>query len=150
MKAVVNAQHEEVIQALSGRGCYRVAENYQSLSVSLEEWTKMRPDQRKSVVKSFFTAELRFSTLSESATENLVSFSGVQNSTSSTSSLTLSISPEDSGFHTIPISILQAIWSKAAALINDDNSLTLISGTDTQAHAVKSYRSSTPHIVRLK
>ena len=73
--------------------------------------------------------------MSESATENLVSFSGVQNSTSNTSSLTLSISPEDSGIHTIPISILQAIWSKAAALINDDNSLTLIPGTDTQARA---------------
>ena len=52
MKALVNAQHE-VIHALSGQGCYRVAENYQSLSVSLEEWTKMHPDQRKSVVKSF-------------------------------------------------------------------------------------------------
>ena len=53
MKALVDTQHEEIVRALSGCGCFRVAESYKSLSVSLEEWNKMHPDQRKSVVKSF-------------------------------------------------------------------------------------------------
>ena len=108
----------------------------------------MRLDECKSVVKSFFMAEM-----------NLLTYHNADESTSekskdriinSVANMTLSVIAEDSGINTISLLTLQGICSKAIALIHDSNSITLVPGTDKQARAVKSYHSSTPPYCSLK
>ena len=100
IKAFADTQHNEIVRALSGCGCFRVAESYKSLSVSLEEWNKTCPDECKSVVKSFFMAEM-----------NLLTYHNADESTSekskdrSVANMTLSVITEDSGINTIIINI---------------------------------------------
>ena len=55
---LVNGQREEIIRALSGRGQYRLLPQYQHLAVNVQEWTSMRPDQRKQIIKAFDQANL--------------------------------------------------------------------------------------------
>ena len=58
MKSLVDAQQEEIIRSLSGRGRYRLTESNRNLGVTVLEWNKMRPDQRKQVVEKFRSAQL--------------------------------------------------------------------------------------------
>ena len=58
MKDVVDAQRDEIIRALSGRGQYRLCEQYRHLGVPLEEWNKMRPDQRQHIVGRFDSQQI--------------------------------------------------------------------------------------------
>ena len=58
MKQLVDMQRDEAIRALSGRGEYRLCENYRYLKVEPQEWIKMSPDQRKKVLKQFDDAGL--------------------------------------------------------------------------------------------
>ena len=53
MKDYIVGKREEVIRALSGRGQYRFTEEYSHLVVSPQEWSKMTPDQRKSMLQRF-------------------------------------------------------------------------------------------------
>lgn len=45
IKCLVNAQHEEVIRALSQHGKYSLRPEYAHYSVTTQEWMRMRPDQ---------------------------------------------------------------------------------------------------------
>ena len=49
---------------------------------------------------------------------------------------------------TIPLVTLEAIWNKAASLLNGDNRITAAPGPDKQARVV--LRSEIPHLVRPK
>ena len=152
MKALVDAQRNEVIRSLSGRGRYRLAENCQHLGVSMEEWSKMRPDQRRKVVQKFESVQLPKP--SSSASSNACSIDQASSSTSygpsSCSVKSINISAEESGIHTIPLVTLQAIWSKADSLLKGDNTITPAPGADRRARCVISYHSDVPHIVRPK
>jgi len=50
----------------------------------------------------------------------------------------------------MPLITLEAIWSKATALLQGENSISPAPGADRLAHVVLSYRSDTPHLVRPK
>lgn len=62
----------------------------------------------------------------------------------------LSITAEECGIHTIPLITLEAIWSKATALLQGENSISPAPGTDRRAHVVLSFSGDTPHLVRPK
>ena len=71
MKSLIEAQHSEIIRSLSGRGYYRLTEGYQHLAVSIDEWSKMRTDQRKKVLDKFASEQsLAVATLPSSNTKS--------------------------------------------------------------------------------
>ena len=45
VKELVKQQREEVIRTLSGRGQYRLSQQFSHFSVSAAKWAKMRPEQ---------------------------------------------------------------------------------------------------------
>ena len=59
VKMLVKQQREEVIRALSCRGQYRLLPEYSHLGVSVSEWTKMRPEQRRDIIAKFDTTTLK-------------------------------------------------------------------------------------------
>lgn len=59
----------------------------------------------------------------------------------------LKVTAEESGIHTIPLVTLQQIWSKANSLLQGDNTITPVPGTDKQANVVISYSSDTPYVL---
>ena len=78
LKELVESQRQEVIRALSGRGEYRLCPEYHHLSVDINEWTRMRPQQRKDVVKAFDNASLKSSKSSQRpSTTASVAFSSI-------------------------------------------------------------------------
>ena len=58
MKQLVISQREEIIRALSGRGQYRLCPEFLHYAVSVQEWMRMRPDQRQHIVNNFEKAIL--------------------------------------------------------------------------------------------
>ena len=163
MKSLVEEQREEVIRALSGRGRFRLVESYRHLSVSTDEWNKMRSDQRHGILVRFEEAQCSSlqsrSSIGKFATLEPSDLQGAANSTSTltghasvsrSQSSTLAISAECSGIHTVPLITLQGIWSKAESLLKGENMITLVPGNEKFARAVISYHSEVPHIVRKK
>ena len=158
VKHLVDAQYEEIVRALSGRGQYRLCEETRHLGVVLEEWNKMRPDQRQRIVQWFMSYRPTVTTSTfTSEAESVVSVKdGQQSGPKSTDKPgcskvnSLLISAEESGIHTIPLITLEAIWSKAAALLQGDNTISPAPGRDRRSHVVISYRSDTPHLVQPK
>lgn len=66
MKELVNEQQNEIIRSLSGRGSYRLYESVKHLGVSVEQWSKMRPDQRQKIVQRFKSATIEGSSAGSS------------------------------------------------------------------------------------
>ena len=59
VKQLVMEQREEIIRALSGRGQYRLVQQFSHYSVSATKWAKMRPEQRREVITQFDKATMR-------------------------------------------------------------------------------------------
>ena len=51
MKQLVLSQRDETIRALSGHGQYQLDKEYAYLIVSPQQWIKMKPEQRKYLIK---------------------------------------------------------------------------------------------------
>ena len=153
MKQLVDAQRSEIIRALSGRGCYRLAEGYRQLEVSIEAWSKMRPDQRKRSVQKFESFRLQLSSSYDSAGPSCdftAATSDAELLGPSRYSRSISISAQDSGISTIPLITLPGIWRKAESLLQGENMITKAPGSEQRARVVISFRSDTPHIVKPK
>ena len=58
MQQLVESQRDEIVRAISGRGQYRLLPEFQHLSVSVNEWIKMRPEQRRISLQHFQEARL--------------------------------------------------------------------------------------------
>ena len=151
-KELVESQRQEVIRALSGRGEYRLCPEYHHLSVDINEWTRMRPQQRKDVVKAFDNANLKSAKSSQpSDNHHLPSdYQSANYSQPSTSYASISISSDDSGITTIPIVVLQDMWRKAGRLIADGTAVTPAPGSNPKSKMVLSSNSSVPHFVQYK
>ena len=59
MKQLVLAQRDEVIRALSGRGQFRLDREYAHLIVSPQQWIRMKPEQRKELIKQFDSLKIK-------------------------------------------------------------------------------------------
>ena len=53
MQQLVESQRDEIVRAISGRGQYRLLPEFQHLSVPVNEWIKIRPEQRRISVTHF-------------------------------------------------------------------------------------------------
>lgn len=87
----------------------------------------MQPEQRQKLVSSFDSATLR----------TQPQRSPIAGQTSSVTDhdekKELSISPEDSGVVTIPLTTLQGMWNKANMLLSHENAITDAPGKDRKA-----------------
>jgi len=63
VKELISAQRDEVIRAISGRGKYRLVEEYSSFQVTPQNWIKMTTDQRKTIVQKFDNAKMKTAAL---------------------------------------------------------------------------------------
>ena len=144
IEQLVESQRDEVIRALSGRGQYRPLPQFQYLGVPIQNWMKMRPDQRRKIISNFQEATLPSSKASTTQ--------GQQKETKSipNPSSRLSVSAEDSGIDIIPLVTLSATWVKADQLLSAENAITAAPGKDKKARMVLSYTSVVPHLVQSR
>ena len=135
IEQLVESQRDEVIRALSGRGQYRPLPQFQYLGVPIQNWMKMRPDQRRKIISNFQEATLPSSKASTTQ--------GQQKETKSipNPSSRLSVSAEDSRIDVIPLVTLSATWAKADQLLSAENAITAAPGKDKKARMVLSYSS---------
>ena len=122
IKALVHSKHEEITRALSGRGMYHFVEEYSYFAVDTEVWLKMRPDQRRKIVKDFEKSALsdeRPRKVSRRLFESHCSTIGtdsdtpVQHQSMCLPARTLSVSVEESGISTLSLVTLRMMWNKA-------------------------------------
>lgn len=128
MKELIDGENQEVIQALSGRGEYRLSEQARHLGVALEEWTKMQPDQRKKAVQRFMSFRIPAVKVTPARKEALSSTACTTTDSCSCPSkvISLPVSVQEC----VPLITLEAIWSKATALLQGDNTLSPAPGAD--------------------
>ena len=170
LKRLIDAKREEVIRALSGRGQYRLQPQYSHLGVDELKWQRMRPDQRKKLVRKFDEAVLcppensvnnPKSTCESSisqivpSTQNNQSQSSCDHQASGASSSfhpppsKLSIGADDSGLN-LHKEVLSGMWEKAEKLINMERGLQHAASSDNSAWSVQSFSSPVPHFVTSK
>ena len=142
MKELVDGQREDAIRALSGRGAYRLCEQYKSFCVPAQRWVKMTPDQRKKLLKKFDSADICASVDSEMGQVD------VTHSTLLATDSHMSISFADCGIDSVPQSLLEAIWSKADKYLRSTSDIVPSPGNDPKAMMVASHSAQAPHFVR--
>ena len=140
LKQMVEGQRDEVIRCLSGRGQYRLCEQYNYLSTPVLEWSRMRPDQRKKIIADFDSSSLRTESMDDGDIR-------VPSNCGSKNAASMSIQAEDSGIETLPLVTLHGMWEKATKLLAMDNCITAAPGDDKRARMVSSFSSKTPHFV---
>lgn len=141
MKHLVQSLREEVTQALSGRGQFRLCHGFAHYGTSTQMWMKMRPDQRQEIVSAFVKVKLPM--VSEQHGSG-----GSADDCSKVDSSILSVGAEDSGITSFPLLTLNGMWDKASELISCDNGITPAPGNEKKARMVLSYSQTTPHHVR--
>ena len=149
VKELVKQQREEVIRALSGRGQYRLSQQFSHFSVSAAKWAKMRPEQRREIIMRFDKATMKTKQRSSSSGPSTIfSLSTSEVSCGQQSAIRrLSVTAVDSGITKISPTTLQNMWDKAEELMNDSSAITPAPGKDKTARIVLSYSSAIPHLV---
>ena len=147
VKQLVKQQREEIIRALSGRGQYRLIQQFSYYSVLPSKWAKMRPEQRREVIAQFDKALMKSKRSYPGSTSTSVSTSTPSTLAEEPSEKQLCVSAEESGITKLTLTTLQHMWQKAEELMNSDNAITPAPGKDRTAKMVVSYSSSVPHMV---
>ena len=116
MRQLVMSQRDEVLLSLSGRGQYRLDKEYSHLVVAPQQWVKMKPKQRKEIVKQFDSMKLKCITItstplvSPSVQSGVTTLSVTQDGQEHNQvSKYLSISAADSNISTLPKATLEAM-----------------------------------------
>jgi len=129
LKRIVDGQRDEAIRALSGRGQYRLTQEYHHLQVTPQQWARMTTQQRQEVVKCFDATPLH---------------PAKGSSRSVTVSRELSIRPETSGIDSVPLATLKQIWEKATEYLNSSTDVISAPGPCRNAKMVASARPGIP------
>ena len=140
VKELVKQQREEVIRALSGRGQYRLSQQFSHFSVSAAKWAKMRPEQRREIIMRFDKGTMKTKQRSSSSGPSTIfSLSTSEVSCGQQSAIRrLSVTAVDSGITKISPTTLQNMWDKAEELMNDSSAITPAPGKDKTARMVLS------------
>ena len=141
LKQIVDGQRDEAIRSLSGRGQYRLCEQYQYLQVHPQAWIKMTPAQRCAVVKQFDDTSLRrsMSTSYEDTTSN---------ESNAMSKSNMSVTSEHCSITSLPQATLNSIWAKALEYVTSSTDVVPAPGGDSKAKMVSSRSNNSPHYVR--
>jgi len=155
MKHLVMSQRDEVLRSLSGRGQYRLDQEYAHLLVAPQQWTKMNTEQRKQLVKQFDNMRLRCSAAaatvqctSQSTPTGL--FATDRGHGTDQPSKHLSVSVDDSNISSLPKATLEAMWSKAEEYLLSKVDVVPAPGGDSKAKIVTSRSGPLPHFVQAK
>ena len=166
LKSLIDAKREEVIRALSGRGQYRLQQQYSDLGIDEFKWQRMRPDQRqKKLVRKFDTSALcppkKSSSIlisaiacsdmpcSQSQSSSAHQLSGISCSSSCSDSSKLSVESNDSDLNPHK-EVISGMWEKAEKLINMERGLQRAASSDDSAWSVQLFSSPIPHFVTYK
>ena len=112
MKKLVLSQRDEVIHALSGRGQYQLDKKYAHLIVSPQQWIKMKPEQRKDLIKQFDFMKVKCPTAAFTASPSVpqTSLSRLPDNEDNQLVNHMSISSADSNILTLPKATLDVIF----------------------------------------
>ena len=156
MRPLVMSQRDEVLRSLSGRGQYRLDKEYSHLVVAPQQWAKMKPEQRKEIVKQFDSMKLKCITVTSTSLVSPSIQSGVttlsvtqDGQEHNQASKYLSISAADSNISTLPKATLEAMWNKAEEYLQSKVDVVAASGGDPKAKMVTSRSGSSPHFVQV-
>lgn len=149
LKEIVDGQRDEAIRSLSGRGQFRLCEQYRHLQIHPQEWVKMTSDQRRTVVKKFDDSPLRKSKVTGQAIfQTTVSIDSNPESGGVSTKSCISITSEDCGITTLPQPTLDSIWTKALEYVLSSSDVVAAPGGDPKAKMVSSRSGTSPHYVR--
>lgn len=155
MKQLVLAQRDEVIRALSGRGQYQLDREYAHLIVSPQQWIRMKPEQRKELIKQFDSMKIKCHSgvitppvtvqpqMPQTSLPRLPSEEGIQLINH------MSISAANSNILTLPKVTLEAMWDKANEYLQSKVDVVTAPGNDPKAKMVSSRSGSLPHFVQV-
>ena len=152
MKQLVLAQRDEVIRALSGHGQLQLDKEYAHLIVSPQQWIKMKPEQRKELIKQFDSIKVKCP--SQAMATPLVPLQQMPQTSlsqlrSKEANQVVSISADDSNILTLPKVTLEAMWDKANEYITSKIDVVAAPGSDHKAKMVTSRSGSLPHFVQV-
>jgi len=139
VKQYILGQRDNVLRSISGRGDYKIAQQYANLLVSPQQWTKMTPEQRKCAVKRFDSAKLKFTKTAEAGASSSAVTVGQQ----------LSVSVENSSISALPFSVLEAIWKKAEEYLQSGVNVVSAPGGNSKDKMVASRSGTAPHFVQV-
>lgn len=157
MKRLVLSQRDEVIRALSGRGQYQLDKEYAHLIVSPQQWIKMKPEQRKELIKQFDSMKIKCPS-GVFTTPHCVTLQDQMPQTSlprlpceedNQSVNHMSISAADCNILTLPKAALEAMWDKANEYLQSKVDVVPAPGSDSKAKMVTSRSGSLPHFVQV-
>ena len=147
MRQLIMSQRDEVLWALSGRGQYRLDEEYTHLVVAPQQWVKMKPEQRKQLVKQFDSMKLKCITVSSTLPVSQSTIPSVSHERQL--SKHLSISAADSNISTLPKATLEAMWNKAEDYLQSSVDVVAAPGSNPKAKMVTSRSGSSPHFIQV-
>ena len=151
MRQLILSQRDEVLRSLSGRGQYRLDKEYAHLVVAPQQWVKMKPEQRKQLVKQFDNMKLKCITIPpvSQTTQSTTSSAPQEGQEYNQTSKHLSISAADSNICTLPKATLDAMWNKAEEYLKSSNGVLPAPGSDKKSKMVASRHGTTPHFVTV-
>ena len=141
MKTFVTAQRDDIIRAVSGRGQYRLTQDYAYLSVTTQKWINMNSEQRKNALARFDSAKVKCHTV---MLESLASTDPIPGTSCNEH---LSITAEESGI-SLPFVTLSNMWKKAEEYLNASNLVLPAPGGNIKSKMVASRSGTTPHFVQ--
>ena len=141
MKTFVTAQRDDIIRAVSGRGQYRLTQDYAYLSVTTQKWINMNSEQRKNALARFDSAKVKCHTV---VLESLASTDPIPGTSCNEH---LSITAEESGI-SLPFVTLSNMWKKAEEYLNASNLVLPAPGGNIKSKMVASRSGTTPHFVQ--
>ena len=151
MRQLILSQRDEVLRSLSGRGQYRLDKDYAHLIVAPQQWVKMKPEQRKQLVKQFDNMKLKCITIPPVSQTTQLTTSSVPQEGQEYSQVSkhLSISAADSNICTLPKARLDAMWTKAEEYLKSSNGVLSAPGSDKKSKMVASRHGTAPHFVTV-
>ena len=155
MKQLVSAQRDEVILALSGRGQFRLDREYAHLIVSPQQWIRMKPEQRKELIKQFDSLKVKcpyqaMATPPVSLQDEISQTSLSQLRSEGTEQVVngMTISAYDSNILTLPTATLEAMWDKANEYVKSKVDVVAAPGSDSKAKMFKLSRQDTIFVTK--
>ena len=118
--------------------------------VAPQQWVKMKPEQRKQLVKQFDSMKLKCITVASTLPVSQTMQSTILSvSQEGQASKHLSISAVGSNISTLPKATLEAMWDKAEDYLQSSVDVVAAPGSNPKAKMVTSRSGSSPHFVQV-
>lgn len=130
---LVKNQEAEFERTITSSGEYQLLEQYRHLEVTRRVWNQWNEERRKAAIKCLRVCPLsRGSCISQHQ---------------GNSSVSLSVTYQDSGITTLPHSLLESMWNKASHFVNTPGQVLKAAGLPSNNRCVASTSGSPPHLV---